>query len=160
MSTRGSARWSWCDSEGLAGLATLLGGEYHGANITFAAARLGYGVGSGDPLLGHGVELKGEVRRGERVLAFSAILDVPDPPTVVGAPLELVVTRDSRATLAIAFRPLDPVLGDTVFDGFDPFALAGEGAVSYAFAGAELNRLKRAFFTHDYFVASEGEVVP
>jgi len=143
----------WFAADPSLGVASLLAGVYHGADLELALGAAHHALLSGDPLLDHGAYLEGTAERDGRTVRFSARLDLPDPATLVGLPLELVLGPETRVTLGLALSPSDPVEGDTFFDGLDFFSLAGD-AEAYDFEGAARNRLGRAFFTHDYHLVS------
>jgi len=144
----GARAIDWIGDDGASlGTATLLPGDYHGANLALFV----------DPTLGHGAHVAGTARRDGRTVTFDATLDLPDPPLVVGAPLELVVDEGTRARLGVAFTTIDPFEADTVFDGLDFFALADAratpgAALVIAPEDAAHNVLRRRLFTHDHFM--------
>lgn len=148
----------WVAGDGTSlGTATLIPGEYHGANLELIVAAEGDGLvaaDTDDPIRGHGAYLAGTARRDGRTVTFEAMLDIPDPALIVGAPLDLVVDGETRATLGLAFTTIDPFEQDTVFDGLDFFALedAVEGPLVMGPSDAAHNLLRRTLFTHDHFL--------
>mgnify|MGYP003377756844 CR=1 FL=1 len=142
----------WFEPQDL-GSATLLEGNYHGANLDFVVGAVAHGLAAEDPLVGHGAYLAGTATKDGRSVRFEAQLALPDPAVIVGLPLELEVSAATTATLGIALSTIDPFEDDTFFDGIDFFALAGDAA-AYTFDGDAANRLRRAFFTHDHFLVT------
>ena len=101
------------------GLATLIVGDYQGANFGFRAADQSDGLAADDPLVGHALHVTGTVERDGATTAFDAVLDVEVDTAMIGAPFAAVITETATAPLAIAFSPTDPTEGDTAFDGLD-----------------------------------------
>src|SRR5688572_8661459 len=99
------------------GTATLLVGDYHGANFAFRAADAGDGLAADDPLLGHTFHMVGTASKDGVTTRFDAVLDIDPGTSLVGAVFEDVVAESSRGTLAVRFVPTDPTEGDTPFDG-------------------------------------------
>jgi hypothetical protein len=99
------------------GLATLIVGDYQGANFGFRAADQSDGLAADDPLVGHALHVTGTVERDGATTGFDAVLDVEVDTAMIGAPFAAVITETATAPLAIAFSPTDPTEGDTAFDG-------------------------------------------
>jgi len=138
----------------LLGDATLLEGEYHGANFHFRAADADDGLPAGDELLGHTAVLAGTATRGTDTWTFRAVLDVEDGTQLVGAPLDLTVTPRTTATLVLRLLATDPSTEvDTLFDGIDFAALDADGdrRVTILPGDEAHNRLRRTLQVHDHW---------
>jgi hypothetical protein len=134
------------------GVATLLVGDYHGANFGFRAADAGDGLDADDPLLGHTFHLTGTAVRGEASVAFDAALDVAAGTALVGAVFDHAVTAASTEMLSLVFFPTDPVLGKSAFDGVEFAGLAvTEGVARIRPGAADHNVLRRAIQIHDHY---------
>lgn len=140
------------------GVATLLTGEYQGADLALVAGATLHGLAPEDPLVGAGAHLIGKAERAGRNVRFEATLTLPEPPHVAGLPFALIVTSDTRAALGLALATRDPFEGDTLFDGLDFFALAGATDAITLPADAA-NRLRRAFFSHDHHLVTAHDVL-
>lgn len=142
------------------GFATLFAGDYEGANLRLALADTTHGLAESDPLVGHGAYLAGEASRDGRTVRFEARLALPDPAVIVGLPFSLSAGPNTRDTLGLALTALDPVEGDTLFDGLDfgPLAdLEPTADTPLTLDGPANNRLRRAFFSHDFFNITTSE---
>jgi hypothetical protein len=147
------------------GMATMIVGPYQAANFTFGRAGDVDGLAADDALLGHTAVLAGEVSRGGRSARFSLVLDSPPGRQLVGAPFAADVTEASQFEVGFELMTLDPLEGDTLFDGidFDALPRSGEGteaeialrpdSTEPAVVGA-YQILLRTFQTHDHFVFS------
>lgn len=137
------------------GLATLFEGDYEGANLRLVTASTEHGLEASDPLVGFGAYLAGVATRADRTVRFEARLAAPEPALIVGLPFSLRASPSSRTTLGLALSPRDPIEGDTLFDGLDFGALADLSPAAEGqpilLSDAANNRLRRAFFTHDFF---------
>ena len=135
------------------GAATLLEGDYNGANFTFVRATAEDGLSADDPLIGHTMLLEGVARRGEEAIAFSALIDQDEDRQVVGAPLELDLVEGATVRLGVQALVKDPFSADTAFDGIDFGALDGDGdgQVRFVSGDPDANRLRRALQTHTYY---------
>jgi hypothetical protein len=136
------------------GTASLLEGDYEGANFGFRRGTREDGLADGDPLLGHTIALEGTARSGDRTIAFDAQIDIDEGALMVGAPFVLAVERDmADATLALELLPSDPVDGKSVWSGIDFAALDqdGDGAVSIRPGDDAHNVLRRNFQTHNHY---------
>lgn len=134
------------------GDATLIVGDYHGANFAFRAADAADGLPQGDPLLGHTFHLVGTATQGGTTKPFDAVLDVEVDAAIVGAVFEDVITEMSTETLALEFYPTDPYEQDTVFDGIDFFQLPETaGTLEITPGSAAHNIIRRAMQTHDHY---------
>jgi hypothetical protein len=136
------------------GTASLLEGDYEGANFTFRRGTREDGLAEGDPLLGHTLALEGTARTGGRTIAFDALIDIDDGALLVGAPFVLAVDRGmDPATLAIELLPADPVDGKSVWNEIDFAALDedGDGVVSIRPGDDAHNILRRNFQLHNHY---------
>ncbi len=128
-------------------------GRYDGADFGFGRAGAGDGVMSDDPLFGHTAHLRGAVEKDGRRWTFQLILDQDDERRVVGAPLPLQVTEGAPPTVAFHLYLVDPIEGDTLFDGVDFAALDadGDGDVTLPAGEAASNRVRRGLQSHEHF---------
>ncbi len=137
------------------GLATLIVGDYHGANFGFRAADAADDLAADDPLVGHALHLTGTVERDGATTAFDALLDVEVDTAVIGAPFAAVITEAATAPLAIEFLPTDATEGDTAFDGVDFATLpVTAGVVTVRPGSVEHNALRRTLTTHDHYAVA------
>jgi hypothetical protein len=134
------------------GTATLLVGDYNGANVRFRAADAGDGLAAGDPLLGHTFHLTGRATRGDASAVFDAVLDIEAGTSLIGAMFDHDVTDAATGTLALTFLPTDPVLGHSVFDGIELASLPVTDGVALIRPGAaDHNVLRRTIQIHDHY---------
>jgi hypothetical protein len=134
------------------GNATLIVGDYHGANFNFRAADASDGLAAGDPFLGHAMHVEGMVSKDGTTKPFHALLDVELDTQLVGAVFEDKVAEGSHETLAIEFYPTDPFEHDTPFDAVDFFSLPEtSGAIEIVPGSAAHNIIRRAIQTHDHY---------
>jgi hypothetical protein len=143
----------WVDGDAELGSASLITGDYTGANFRFAAASTDDGLAAADKLVGHSIHIAGVARRDGASVAFDAFVDQDTDRRVIGAPFEATVTADAEATLVLRAHPLDPEEEDTLFDGIDFGTLDadGDGQVTLEADTAPYNRLKRALQVHDHY---------
>lgn len=149
------------------GVASLIVGKYSSSNFTFGEAGPGDGLTRGDALLGHTAVLVGEASQGGDNVSFSVVLDAPPGRQLIGAPFDVDISEASPDALSFGVLTLDPVEGDTLFDGIDFGALSTSSSGSNSggalalqpdsadplLAGA-YDTLRRAFQTHDHFQLS------
>lgn len=144
-------RWSTQPQPAL-GTATLVAGDYHGANFTLRAATATDGLDAADPLLGHAFHLEGIVAKDGTTKPFVAVLDVEPDTNVIGAVFEDAISETSAETLAIEFLATDPYEGDTPFDTIDFFTLPETaGRIDILPGSTTHNILRRAIQTHDRY---------
>lgn len=144
------------------GVAELLVGSYDSAGFVFGRGRVEEGLAPGDPLLGHTAWLAGEAARDGLIFPFSITLDAPEDRQLVGAPFDVEVAEASPALLQLEMKIVDPLEGDTLFDGVDFAALAASGGGRVALGPeqrepawrAAYEDLRRTFMTHDHFGVS------
>jgi len=143
----------WNDGESL-GLATMSTADYEGANFYFAQGKEEDGLTAGDPLLGRTFDIAGTATRGERTVRFEVQIAEDEDRRIIGLPLDLEVDVDTEVELAVVFNPVDPIEGETVFDGIDLFAddvTTEDGLVILEPESKPYNLLRRALQTHDYY---------
>lgn len=135
------------------GTATLLVGDYGGADFAFRRAHAGDGLDDQDPLLGHTVHIEGVAERDGASVTFEAALDMDEGSQLIGAPFSHRVTDGVQATLGFAIHTAETYSGKTIFDRIDFAALDqdGEGHVAIAPGSETHNRLRRALQNHDYY---------
>ncbi|HVK85684.1 MAG TPA: hypothetical protein VM513_16305 [Kofleriaceae bacterium] len=144
-------RWNGRPQPAL-GTATLVAGDYHGANFALRAATGADGLDAADPLLGHTFHLEGTVGKDGTTRPFVAVLDVEPDTTVIGAVFEDEITETSTETLAVEFLAADPFEGDTPFDTIDFFTLPETaGRIEILPGSTTHNILRRAIQTHDQY---------
>ena len=139
------------------GDATLIVGTYSAANFTFARADASK-LEMDDPFGGHTALLAGVARRDGDSIAFRFVIDSPEDRSLVGAPFEVELVETDTAPLRLRFETIDPIEGDTLFDGID-FAAIDEDAdgqieISPEATGLELdayNQLRRTLQSHDHY---------
>lgn len=133
------------------GTATLIAGDYRGANFTFRTATAADAALSPD-LVGHAIRVAGTVARAGETYALDAVFDVEPDTAVIGAVFDDVIAEGSAQTLAIGFHPDDPYEDDTAFDGVDFFTLPRAGDTIEIRPGSEAhNILRRTLQTHDHY---------
>jgi hypothetical protein len=134
------------------GDATLLAGNYHGANFQFRAADAADQLPADDGLLGHAFHIIGTATKDGTTKPFEARLDVEPDTAIVGAVFDAVITESSTDTLALAFHPTDPYGIGTVFDAIDFFLLPeSAGTLSITPGSTAHNILRRTLQTHDHY---------
>lgn len=106
-------------SEAPMGVATLIVGAYRSGNFTFGQAEPADGLTDGDPLLGHTAMFEGMASRAGRSVEFSFVIDAPAGRELIGAPFEVEVSESSPTGLRFELLTLDPVEGDSLFDGIE-----------------------------------------
>ncbi|MCB9655810.1 MAG: hypothetical protein H6729_16920 [Deltaproteobacteria bacterium] len=162
-------------AEAALGRAELLPGLYKSANFTFVQATEDDGLSADDPILGHTAILRGfatpvateqtttsTTKQPDRIpLPFVAVIDAPEGRLLIGAPFELDVDQATTAPLEVRLLTTDPLEGDTLFDGIDFSAIAGNNNSNSAIVLSDsastqpavdaYNQLRRRFQTHDHF---------
>ena len=146
-------RWTGQPEPSL-GLATLLVGDYRGANFTFRAADDDDELAADDPLRGHAIRITGTVTRDGTSRPLDAIFDVERDTAVIGAVFATTLTESSTGTLAFSFLPTDPEELDTAFDGVDFFSLAPDGPIEIRPGSDAHNLLRRVITTHDHYAVN------
>lgn len=135
------------------GQATLITGQYEGANITFRKASTSDGLAANDPLLGHTVYIEGSAQKTGKTIRFTAQVDVDDDATMVGAPFEVLIEPTSQTTLLFQVLTTDPFSSKMLFAGIDWNALDsdGDGQVAIVPGQEAHNILRRSVQVHDFF---------
>jgi hypothetical protein len=135
------------------GQATLLAGQYEGANLTFRKATTRDGLTANDPLLGHSVYIEGSAQKAGKTVHFTAQVDVDDNTQMVGAPFEVFISETSQLTLQLEVLTTDPFTGKTLFSGidFNAFDPDGDGQLTIAPGQDAHNILRRSVQSHDFF---------
>lgn len=134
------------------GTATLLAGDYHGANLAFRAAAAADGLVAADPMMGHVFHLTGVASRAGVDHPFDAVIDLEADAVLIGAVFDATITEATTGTLRLAFLPVDPIEGDTIYDGLDFATLAApDGTVAIRPASVAHNVLRRPLQTHDAY---------
>lgn len=142
---------------GALGEGAALVGRYDGADFGFGRAEAADGVMPDDPLFDHTAHLRGAAEKNGRRWTFQLILDQDDERRVVGAPMPLQVTEGAPPTIAFHLYLVDPIEGDTLFDGVDFAALDadGDGDVTLSPGESASNRVRRGLQSHEHFGFSE-----
>jgi hypothetical protein len=148
----------WTADGAALGTATLIVGAYQGANFSFRRAGAADGLAEDDPLLGHTLVLEGSADGGDGAVDFVAVIDIDEDTPMVGAPFRLDVDEETTSTLALGALTIDPTEGDTLFDGVDFAAVAGESPLALIEPGSDAhNVLKRNVQIHDHYVVHPRE---
>lgn len=145
--------FDWLDDGKPLGIATMLVATYTGANFTFDHAESGSGVNAEDTIVNHTFELAGIATRDGETYTFEAVLDQDEGRRVVGLPLELDVEDHTSVVLGMSLNIVDPIEGDTVFDGIDFAALDQDGDhIVVIEEGTETgNLLRNNLQSHDFY---------
>lgn len=143
----------WMENGAALGTATLLEGDYEGANFAFRRAGADHGLPEGDPLIGHTFAIEGTAVKGDDTIRFDALIDVDDGTLLVGAPFVLEVRAGNQRTLALEMDLTDPVEGNHVLSGVDFAALDGDGDREVAIRPGDdvHNILRRSVQVHDFY---------
>ena len=164
---RGQFVADWIGSTGgTLGVATLIAGTYTAANFTFDRGSVDAGLSPDDVLVGHTARLTGQAERAGTRVDFTVVVDSPDGRELVGAPFEASIGEEATGILALRFTLVDPIEGDTLFDGVDFAALDddrdGQVSIEPEVPNVETayHRLRRTFQSHDHFSVHHEEVSP
>jgi hypothetical protein len=124
------------------GEATLLPGQFRGANVSYARGADG-----------HTAHLKGAATKDARTVNFEATLDIADDAQTVGMPFDATLDADSGGHARLNLLVTDPYLGHNLFDGQDFAALDADGDDQALLAPGtpEGTRLARQFIRHDFW---------
>ena len=115
------------DGNSTVGIATLLSADYSGANFMFTRAVAADGLDGDDPLIGHTFVIGGTATRGETTVEFFAQVDQDADRAIIGLPLSYAVTPSSTESLGLRFDAVDPIEGDSIFEGIDIVGLDTDG---------------------------------
>jgi len=139
------------------GDASLLVGDYHGANWTWRRADGDDGLAADDPLLGHTFHLTGVAARDGVEHELDIAVDIEAATALIGAVFDDEITETSSGTLELEMLPTDPFEADTVFDGVDFAALptTDEGVIEIRPGDEAHNILRRPIQTHDHYAIEE-----
>jgi hypothetical protein len=145
----------WMSDGAVLGTATLLEGDYAGANFRIRRAHAGDGLAAGDPLLDHSFHITGTARRDGGEIDFDAVLDIDDGYELVGAPFQHEVRAGDPASLRFELYTSESFSdsGSTLFDGIDFAALDpdGDGQVAIRPGAEAHNKLRRTVQSHDFY---------
>lgn len=138
------------------GTGTLLVGEYEGFNLYFRVANSDDGLDAADPLLGHGVYIKGTAQKEKVVIPFSAVIDEPVDGSMDGGVFAHIVKEGTQAPLILTFADwvsLEDESQETIFDGIDFLSLEtdAQGDVSIEPGSASHNMIMKQIVIHDYW---------
>jgi hypothetical protein len=135
------------------GQATLLTGQYEGANLTFRKAGPTDNLLASDPLLGHSAYIEGSAQKAGKTVRFTAQVDVDDGTQMVGAPCEVRIDEVSKPTLLFQVLTVDPYSTKKLFSGldFNAYDADGDGQLAIAPGQDAHNILRRAVQVHDFF---------
>ena len=146
----------WLADGAALGTASLIVGDYEGANFTFRrASAAADALADDDPLVGHTMTITGSAS-GAVTVEFTAVIDIDEDTPMIGAPFAQLVTETAPARLAFGLLTIDPVEADTIFDGVD-FAVADDdddGVVAIVPGQDIHNILKRNVQVHDHYVVA------
>lgn len=143
----------WINNDGQTlGSATLLEGDYNGANFTFTTGSESDGLTGEDSLVGHCIEIGGIATQDDTTVTFHSVIDQDEDRQVVGATFELDVTAETTATLAVQFVAHDLNSSDTIFDGIEFADLVGENETVEIQPDSEAyNIIRRHLQYHEYY---------
>jgi len=140
------------------GTATLVAGDYTAVDFGFDLVDASAGTAATE-LAGHTVWLEGTAERSGQAIRFTAAVDAPADRELVGAPFVATVTGDTVGRIALRLHTVDPIEGDTLFDGVD-FAAVDTDADGMVALAADVpasddavNLLRRALLSHDHYDA-------
>jgi len=148
--------WSPGAASAELGTATLIAGDYNGADFTYRAADASDGLAAGDALLGRAAVIEGTAtptEGGGSAVAFTLALDPTDSPNVIGAVFDATVTGTTSGSIGLRVVLAEPILGVTLFDGIDFGALDedADGQLAVESPQAAHNKLMRALHSHDFY---------
>jgi len=152
----GDFLFDWIAHDGMElGKADMLTGDYNGINFTFRRAAESDGLAADDPMIGHTAYFAGVARKDGVEIAFTAALDVNEGTQMVGAPFELALAPDTKATIGIELEATDPVEDKSLFDGLDFGAIDddGDGEATIAPGSEAHNLFVRTIQSHVHYNA-------
>lgn len=145
------------------GTATMLEGDYQGANFVFTRATID-DVVPDDPLLGHTMQIAGTATKDGTTWTFSGLIDEEEGKRVVGLPIgdefeagsvtpHFVLHSGDDATLGLQLVFVDPFEMDTAFDNLDFAAMDEDGDGDYVFMPGEIpyNLMVKQLQVHDIY---------
>jgi len=134
------------------GTATLITGDYRGANFLFRAAAAADGLDAADPMIGHAFHLTGTVSKDGITNDLDILIDTELDTAIVGAVFDDVIGSSTDQRLDIRFFPVDPYEAETAFDGVDFATLPLVGNTVEVRPGTpEHNIIRRTVTTHDHY---------
>jgi hypothetical protein len=145
--------FDWAKDDGRRlGTATLLEGDYKGANFAFARAGSADGVPSG-AMFGRSAWLEGVARKDGAEVRFEVALEQDEATWVVGLPFEAAVREGGVSALGLRAKWQEPVAQETLLDGLDFVALDADGdGLVQLLPGAEgYERAHRLMQLHDFY---------
>jgi hypothetical protein len=142
--------------------ATLLEGDYNGANFTWTRAGTD-DVAAEDPLLGHTMLLEGTAARDGETVRFRATIDQDDGRALIGAQFDATVSSAFDGRVVFSFTPYVDLTsgGEHVFDAiaFDELGARapaegaeGGGVIDVEPGTTTHNQLRNTLQRHDFFV--------
>lgn len=134
---------------GALGEARVLPGSLDGVDFGLGTADAADGLAADDPLIGANLFVEAAVERDGRAWTLAVAVPQDDGRRIYGAPC--AVEAAEGAPLPIALDLTDPYEGDSAFDGLDFEALDPDGDGHIDPTAELVNRLKRAFQTHDHY---------
>jgi hypothetical protein len=153
----------WLQDGASLGDATVLEGDYEGANFVFTIAKEG-DVTPDDPLLGHTMQIEGTATKDGETWTFRGFIDEEDGKRVVGLPIgdeyegdaatpHLEVRAGDDLELGLQLIMVDPLEMDTAFDNLDFAAMDDDGDGECVFAAGEIpyNLLVKQLQVHDQY---------
>ncbi|MFN3199671.1 MAG: hypothetical protein ACE366_14795 [Bradymonadia bacterium] len=139
------------------GEGTFLTGTYGGADFLFTTATTD-DVPEGDPLVGHTLIFEGQACRAGECVEFQSVVDQDAGRALAGAPMSLSLSADAQPQVALRLVLVDPVEGDTLFDGIDFDALkSSEDMLTFDVGSAPYNLLVRRTQSHDFYLVETQE---
>lgn len=143
----------WLKDGATLGDATMLEGNYDGANFVFTRARAGDGIDVDDPILGHTIEIAGEATRDGTTWTFHGFIDQDEGRRVVGLPLALDLREGDDVELGLQMLMLDPFEADTALDNLDFVVLDPDADrhVELEAGDAAYNTLVKQLQVHDQY---------
>lgn len=143
----------WLQDGAVLGDATMLEGDYDGANFVFTRARAGDGIEVDDPIIGHTMEIAGEATRDGTTWTFHGFIDQDEGRSVVGLPLSLELREGDDVELGLQVLMIDPFEADTALDNLD-FAVLdadADGQVELQAGDSAYNTLVKQLQVHDQY---------
>ena len=136
------------------GEATLIEGQYTGANFTFDRAPETQ-LSANDTLIGHTAIISGNATKNNQTLSFTITIDSPVDRELVGAPFEVEISPSTTGRLYLRFHTRDPFEDKSIFEGIDFITLDSDND-SQVDIGPDTNTndynlFRRNFQTHDFY---------
>lgn len=144
------------------GTATLIAGDYSGANFRFDAAAAMRP--DDDPPADHVLVVEGEVMRGEFTAPFTVTVDAPPGRSLDGAPFDARVSTGTSGPIVFSFAPVEPQSQGSFLDDVEFAELSVEagneirigppddGSGEQPGADAAYDRIRRALLSHDHYL--------